>query len=365
MQTIVDAYGCHASKQSAARARGLISSLTIPYCSNSLLYMDFIHGLPRFGGFDNCLLATSGPSHFTHVFPCSKRITGEQTVKILVEQWFEPYGAPKDVHSDEDVRIRSDTGWCKRVLNALSGQMTTCVPYTHTSNPLCERQTRVVEQNLRILMKQERTGDWVRLLPWAVLTMNLQRSSSKVFPPHKLFHGGWSAWFFNALLREDFKSPFGDWSEHRQSLADQAKINLRHVSERELNRQNCLQRPASFKGGDHVLFHHWRLPSWPSNCLQKPFFGPYPIIRIDGSRIHVRCIPGLRVELLCAPKQLRHHHPLYYLSSDEWRLSDEEVEKFDLQNAACHEEAYKLAEMTVEGMEARQGFKQGSKFLTL
>ena len=75
-------------------------------------------------------------------------------MKILVEQWFEPYGAPKQVHSDEDVRIRSDTGWYKRVLNALNVQVTTGVPYTHTSNPPCERQNRVVEQNLRILMKQ-------------------------------------------------------------------------------------------------------------------------------------------------------------------------------------------------------------------
>ena len=39
---------------------------------------------------------------------------------MLVEQLFEPYGAPKQVHSDEDVRIRSDTGWYKRVLNALN-----------------------------------------------------------------------------------------------------------------------------------------------------------------------------------------------------------------------------------------------------
>ena len=40
MQTIVDACGCHASKQSNSRDRGLISSLPIPYCANSLLYVD-------------------------------------------------------------------------------------------------------------------------------------------------------------------------------------------------------------------------------------------------------------------------------------------------------------------------------------
>ena len=129
MQTIADACGYHASKQSDSRDRGLISSLPIPYCANSLLYVDFIHGLPRFGGYDSCLVVTCGLSRFTRVFPCNKKITGEQTVKMLVEQWFEPYGAPKQVHSDEDVRIRSDTGWYKRVLNALNVEVTTDVPY--------------------------------------------------------------------------------------------------------------------------------------------------------------------------------------------------------------------------------------------
>ena len=111
MQTIVDACGCHASKQSDSRDRGLISSLPIPYCANPLHSVDFIHGLPRFGGYDSCLVVTCGLSRFSLVFPCNKKITGEQTVKMLVEQWFEPYGAPKQVHSDEDIRIRSDTGW--------------------------------------------------------------------------------------------------------------------------------------------------------------------------------------------------------------------------------------------------------------
>ena len=128
MQTVVDACGCHASKQSDSRDRRLISSLRIPYCTNSLLYVDFIHGLPRFGGYAICLVVTCGLSRFTHVIPCNKKITGEQTVKMLVEQRFNPYGAPKQVHLDEDVRIRSDTGWYKRVLKALNVEVTTGVP---------------------------------------------------------------------------------------------------------------------------------------------------------------------------------------------------------------------------------------------
>ena len=130
MQSIVDSSGCHASKHSDSRDRGLVSNLPIPYCANSLLYVDFIHGLPKFGGYDSCLYVTCGLTRFTRVFFCNKKITGEQTVDILLEQWFEHYGAPKDVHSDEDVRIRSDTGRYKRVLDALNVHVTTGVPYT-------------------------------------------------------------------------------------------------------------------------------------------------------------------------------------------------------------------------------------------
>ena len=123
MQSILDSCDCHASKQSDSRDRGLVSSLPIPYCANSLLYADFIDGLPKFGGYDSCLVVTYGLTRFTRDFPCNKKITGEQTVKILVEEWFEPYGAPKEIHSDGDVRIWSDTGWYKRVLTeGSSGQ---------------------------------------------------------------------------------------------------------------------------------------------------------------------------------------------------------------------------------------------------
>ena len=99
MQPIVDSCGCHTSRLSDSRDRGMVSSLPIPYCANSLLYEDFMHGLPKVGGYHSCLVVT-----------CRKNITGEQTVAILVEQWFEHYGAPEEVHSDEDVRIQSDTG---------------------------------------------------------------------------------------------------------------------------------------------------------------------------------------------------------------------------------------------------------------
>ena len=64
----------------------------------------------------------------------------------------------------------------------------------------------------------------------------------------------------------------------------------------------------------------------------------------------MRCSPRLSVELLCAPKQLRHYHSPNELSWDEWRLSGREVERIDLENAANPEEADELEEMTADEM---------------
>ena len=49
---------------------------------------------------------------------------------------------------------------------------------THTSNPLCERQIRVLKENVRIWCKTERTRDWVRPLLVISLMMNSQESSA-------------------------------------------------------------------------------------------------------------------------------------------------------------------------------------------
>ena len=203
--------------------------------------------------------------------------------------------------------------------------------------------------------------------------MNSQESSSTGYTSHEPFHGGRPAWFFKTTFPDDYKNPVGDWLEHRQDLANLARANLKDVRERELTSRNRTRRPASFKVGDLVLIHRSRLPTWPRNCLQDPNFGPYCIRKVDGSRIHVRCSPRLGGELLCAPKQLRHYHSPDELSWDEWRLSDREVERIDLENAAHPAEADELEGMTaderavdgyyvVAGI-ARQEYKQGWRWL--
>ena len=177
LQPIVDKGSCQSCKPWDIRDRGLCFTLPIPHCANSVLYVDYTE-MPNFGGYDFVLVVTCGLTRLTRVLPCTKQVTVEETIKIVLDEWFCVYGAPREMDSDEDVRVRSNTGWYKRVLRSLNVQVPMRIPYTYTCNPLCERQIPVLKENVRIWCKTERTKDWMRLLPVIFLMMNFQESSS-------------------------------------------------------------------------------------------------------------------------------------------------------------------------------------------
>ena len=118
-----------------------------------------------------------------------------------------------------------------RVLRALNVQVSTTIPYTHTSNPLCVRQIRVLKENVRIWCRSERTKDWVRLLPVISLMMNSQENSATSYSPHELFMGR-LAWFLHAPYPEDSYSTVGGWLKEQEEKVDMAKAMLQQVRER-------------------------------------------------------------------------------------------------------------------------------------
>ena len=244
-------------------------------------------------------MVTCGLTRFTRVFPCTKHITGKQTIKILLEEWFCVYRAPKEINSDEDIRVRSDTGWYKRVLRALNVQVSTGIPYTHTSNLGCERQIRVLKENVRIWCKTERTKDWVRVLPVISLMMNSQEDAATGGSPHDLFIKR-PAWFLHAPCPENSYCTVGKWVKEQQDKVDKAKALLQRVRERQWNKKNKHRVPASYQEKNWVLVHHSRLPAWPRSTSNDPDVGPYKILSLDGHRITVRCCPRLGETLVCA-----------------------------------------------------------------
>ena len=166
------------------------------------------------------------------------------------------------------------------------------IPYTHTSNPLCEQQIRVLKENVRIWCKTEGTKDWVRLLPVISLMMNFQESSATGFPPHELFMGR-GAWFLHTPYPEDSPSTVGKWVKEQHDKVNKAKAMLQRVRERQCNKKNKHRVPASYQEGDLVLVHRSRLPAWPSSTRDDLCDGPYKILSAQGHCITVQCSPRL------------------------------------------------------------------------
>ena len=85
LQPIVDKCPCRSCKPGDIRDRGHYSALPIPHGANSVLYVDYTE-MPKFGGYDFALVVTFGFTRFTRDFSCTKHITGEETIKIPLEE---------------------------------------------------------------------------------------------------------------------------------------------------------------------------------------------------------------------------------------------------------------------------------------
>ena len=133
--------------------------------------------------------------------------------------------------------MRSATGWYKRVLRYLNVQVSTGIPYTHWSNPLCERKIRVLKENMWIWCTTERSKDWVRLLPVISLIINSPESSATGYSPHELFMGR-PPWFLHAPSPEDSYSTVGKWVKEQHDKVDKAKAMLQRVRGRQWNNKN-------------------------------------------------------------------------------------------------------------------------------
>ena len=208
--------------------------------------------------------------------------------------------------------------------------MSTGIPYTHTSNPLCEPHIGVLKENLRIWWKTERTKDWVRLLPVISSIMNSQESPATGYSPHELFMGR-PAWFLHAPYPEDPYSTLGKWVKEQQNKADKATVMPQQVREQQWTKKSKHREPASYHEGDWVLVQHSRLPAYTSD---NPYFGPCKILSVDGHRITVRCSPRLGGTPGCAAQWPKHYYGPEDLYGKEWELNNERIAAVDLQGAA-------------------------------
>ena len=83
-----------------------------------------------------------GLSRFTWTFPCTRRVSGEETPQLLITGWFQRYETLQEIHFGEVQGICSDTVWYKGALHCLKVHVSTGIPYIHSSNFSYEHPNR-------------------------------------------------------------------------------------------------------------------------------------------------------------------------------------------------------------------------------
>ena len=167
IQEITESCGiCIECKQNTCADRGLMGDLPIPELGNQILNVDFIE-VPKFGGLNYILMVCCALTRFCRVCPCTKRIDGEQAFEILFKEWIQVYGRPVEVYSNNDVRFTSEKGYWRGLLSCMGVRVHCSIPYKPSSNGLCERLNKSFIKIMRVLRRQQKGKDWLRLLPYA------------------------------------------------------------------------------------------------------------------------------------------------------------------------------------------------------
>ena len=317
---------CCEAKPNMQRDRGLVGALPVPNLVNQVVYLDFIQ-VDDFNGFDYILTIVDGLSRFARFLPCRKTITGEKAFKLFFENWVQVYGKPREVVSDNDVRFTSEKAFWRLALDALDIRVTFVQPRHPQSNGLCERTNRKFLQNARVLMSQQSSKDWLRLVPFITWIHNNQLNPQTGYTPHELFFGR-PTWIPESPPEPDSNPSVESWVQEQAELCRIASRRLMAERLRRLRRSNKGRIDATYSVGDFVLIHRKRFPQWAVSKLGTQWFGPYRIVQLKHNTAVVRASPRLGGEVDVGFSFLKKFHGNVTSESEEEEEEPEETPDF-------------------------------------
>jgi hypothetical protein len=224
--------------------------------------------------------------------PCTKNITGEQTLKLIHKEWIAHYGKPSEILSDNDVRFSSTKGFYQDAFKCLGINGRFGVPRHLQSNGLCERINRSFLQNVRSLSIDCKTLDWPKLTPFVTWLHNSQVSPQTGFSPSELFLARPSCRF--TTIPEPCSNPsVENWLEEQLLMQESAQKKLVHLRELTLKRANKGRKACKILEGDFVLVHKSRWPQKPILKLESPLLGPFKVEKVHHYSLKVYVSPSL------------------------------------------------------------------------
>ena len=299
MQALVDKCEfCLKSKPSTQKDRGLVGSLPIPPLSNDILYIDFI-------SMDNCdkynyvLTIVDGLSRFAKFIPCTKNITGEETLKVIFQHWIQHYGKPTTIMSDNDVRFSQTSSFYQKVFKSFQIKTKFSLPRHPQSNGLCERTNRAFLQNLRALSMEFKTMDWPKLTPIVTWLMNSQVNPKTGYSPSELFLGK-PSWKLEVTPEMESTPSLDAFLQEQMLIQENVQKRLQKLRTGTQKSRNTHRVEPTYMVGEYVLVHKDRWPQKHLKKVESPWFGPYQILEVRSGSLKIAVSPSLGGEVLVA-----------------------------------------------------------------
>uniref|UniRef100_A0A3P9LYG9 Gypsy retrotransposon integrase-like protein 1 n=1 Tax=Oryzias latipes TaxID=8090 RepID=A0A3P9LYG9_ORYLA len=221
---------------------------------HEILAIDFTVLDPATDGRENVLVMTDVFSKYTQTVP-TKDQRASTVAEALVKHWFQLFGPPARIHSDQGRNFESNLVHQLCKFYQIDKSRTT--PYHPQGNGQCERFNRTLHDLLRTLPPEQKRR-WPRHLSQVTFAYNTTVHQSTGMTPYFLMFGREPRLPVDFLLGSDTEHdvPLDEWlEEHQSSLAvayEAVQRRMENVrAQRDLKMQDQCLAP-DFEEGDFV-----------------------------------------------------------------------------------------------------------------
>ena len=139
-------------------------------------------------------------------------------------------------------------------------------------------------------MLNEKSRNWLKLVPHAIYLMNNQVSSRTGFTPTELFLGR-PGFNFEFPCASEGNPKVDEWLTEQKRIADLCRSLLEKKQSKENRTKNRKRTEAIYQIGDWVLVHHSRIKAWPRNTLDSPYFRPFLVTDVAEGSVWIKTHP--------------------------------------------------------------------------